>query len=340
LASKVRYGIISVGGWARGVHIPNLNEIGDAEITALCSRSEENLKAGADLCEGAPATYTDHREMLEAGDVDVAVICSPNHMHAALAIDALEAGKHVLCEKPMGFSVADCDRVIEAVERAGVQFGIGLELRYSRFFNRAKELIHEGRIGQPRMAWSAHHRGPTLKTKWRGKKEISGGPLFDIGIHYSDMLPFLLDANPVQVSAAAAAFDDDGIWDCCEAVITLENGAICNYRQTLMCKTGLDTAVYVLGSEGYLHANMSRRQIVVASTQDADAQPLVLDLPPGGPVHGFDGSLEQLQTFTECVRTGAGPPVGADVGRRTVALCVAMETSIAEHRVVALDELG
>ncbi|MEW6356614.1 MAG: Gfo/Idh/MocA family oxidoreductase [Planctomycetota bacterium] len=334
---KVRYAIISVGGWARGVHIPNLNQIANAEIAALCSRSEENLKAGLKLCKNAPKTYSDHRDMLRADDVDAVIVCSPNCLHAALSIEALEAGKHVLCEKPMALTVSDCDRVIETVERTGRLFQIGLELRYSDFFNEARQIIKEGKIGQPRMAWCAHHRGPTSKHKWRGQKEISGGPIFDVGVHYSDLFHFLLDSMPASVYATAAAFDNDGIWDCCEAVVTLANGAICNYRQTLISRHHLDTAIYVLGSEAYLHANMSRKQIVVFSTQDRDAQPVILDRPDKGPVYGFDGSLQQLRSFTDCILMGTPPVVGPEVGRITTSLCVAIEESIATGQHVTIE---
>jgi len=334
---KVRYGIISVGGWARGVHIPNINQIDNAEITALCSRSEENLKAGLDLCKDSPQTYTDHKKMLQADDVDAVIICSPNCLHASLSIEALEAGKHVLCEKPMALTVADCDRVAEVVEKTGRFYLIGLELRHSHFFNEAKKLIKEGRIGQPRMAWCAHHRGPTSKQRWRGQKDISGGPIFDVGVHYSDLFHFLLESKPAGVFATAVAFDDDGIWDCCEAIITLENGTICNYRQTLISRHNLDTGIYVLGSEGYLNANMSRKQIVVVSTQDPDAQPIVLDLPDKQKVYGFDGSLQQLRSFTDCIFNNTPPPVGPHIGRTATALCAAIEESIATGQCVVID---
>lgn len=337
---RVRFGILSVGWWARDVHIPNLNLMENAEITALCSRNEENLKAGVQLCPKPPATYTDHHAMFAAPDVDAVIVCSPNSLHASVSVEALRSGKHVLCEKPMALTAADCDRVAHAVKATGKLFQVGLELRHSTFFTEAKKLIADGAIGRPRMAWCAHHRGPTSKNKWRGQKDLSGGPIFDVGVHYADLFHFLLQSRPATVSAAAVALDNDGIWDGCEALITLEDGTLCNYRQTLMSRFGLDTGMYVLGDKGYLHANLSARRIVVASTQDRDAQPLVLDLPNKGKVHGFDGSLQQLDAFVQAVQTGVPPSVGIEVGRLTTLLCLGIETSIAEKRTVQLSEIG
>src|SRR6185437_8921399 len=115
----VGIGLIGLGEWARTVHIPNILRVPDARITALATRNSERLQAAANLVPGgAPALYTDYRNLLDDSAVDAVIISTPNNSHEALALEALAAGKHVLCEKPLSFSLEGCTRVRESAAGA------------------------------------------------------------------------------------------------------------------------------------------------------------------------------------------------------------------------------
>src|SRR5579872_1941947 len=111
--SQVGFGIIGMGDWAREVHIPNLLQLPDARIVALASRSEERLQAGR-AASGAgtnPALYRDYHDLLHDPEVSAVIVCTPNDTHEALSLEVLQAGKHLLCEKPLSFTLEGCKRV-------------------------------------------------------------------------------------------------------------------------------------------------------------------------------------------------------------------------------------
>jgi len=129
---KVRYGIIGIGRWAREVHIPTLNRIDQAEITALSSRNDENLMAGLKVAKGHPKTFKNYHDLLDCPDVDAVIIATPNHTHGEIALRALKKGKHVFCEKPLAITLEECDEIIETTAKTGKVLQVGLELRYAR----------------------------------------------------------------------------------------------------------------------------------------------------------------------------------------------------------------
>jgi predicted dehydrogenase len=136
----------------------------------------------------------DYRQLLERNDIDAAYICTPNGMHAEMTIAAAQAGKHIMCEKPMAITLADCERVRGAVKAAGVKYLIGYHRRFNPLYRHVKELLGQGVLGKPVFVESdyIHHiPGDWAIWEWLGKEDIAGS-LFHAGAgHNVDLLRYL-----------------------------------------------------------------------------------------------------------------------------------------------------
>jgi len=115
---KIRVGIIGCGGIANGKHMPSLSKLDNVEMVAFCDIKEERAsKAAKDYGVDGAKTYNDYRKLLEDKNIDVVHVCTPNKSHANITVDALEAGKHVMCEKPMAKTAIDAKRMLDAAKR-------------------------------------------------------------------------------------------------------------------------------------------------------------------------------------------------------------------------------
>ena len=128
--TKVRVGIIGCGGIANGKHMPGLKNVKEAEMVAFCDLIVERAEKAAKEygVEGAKV-YTDYKEMLEDKTIDVVHVCTPNRAHSFITVDALEAGKHVMCEKPMAINSVEALKMIDAAKRTGKKLTIGYQNR-------------------------------------------------------------------------------------------------------------------------------------------------------------------------------------------------------------------
>lgn len=128
MEKKLRVGIIGCGGIANGKHMPNIAKIPEAEMVAFCDLIPERAeKAKADYGTPEAKVYSDYKELLKDGTIDVVHVCTPNRSHSFITIDALEAGKNVMCEKPMAKTVEEARAMVEAAKRTGKKLTIGYQ---------------------------------------------------------------------------------------------------------------------------------------------------------------------------------------------------------------------
>jgi predicted dehydrogenase len=193
---RLKAAVIGCGRFAIREHIPALRSIGEVELYAFGSRSGEKAKAARDAS-GNPAAriYTDTAELLADREIDLVVVCTPNATHAAIAIAALEHGKHTLCEKPMAVSSADCRRMVETAERSGRKLSIGFQNRFRPEVQFLHGLCRGGRLGEiyHAKAHAVRRRGVPTWGAFLSKEIQGGGPLIDIGSHSIDLALWLMD---------------------------------------------------------------------------------------------------------------------------------------------------
>ena len=172
---KIGFGIIGSGGIATTAHIPSLLEITDAQLLAISSRSIDKARAAATHVDGASA-YADNQQVIDHPAVEAVILAMPPKWHAEWAIKAAQAGKHVLCEKPMARSLAECDAMIAACKAAGVQLMVAEMKRFNPGFRKAKELLDQGVIGDVFLArYHNSYFEPHTREGWWTNAAISGG---------------------------------------------------------------------------------------------------------------------------------------------------------------------
>lgn len=204
----IRVGVIGTGMIARRAHLPAYQEAG-ATIAAVAdvvgARAE---KAAKDF--GAQRWHTDYRELLADPEIDAVSVCTPNHLHRQVTVDALRAGKHVLCEKPMAMNVGEAMEMKKTAEETGKMLMLGFQNRFRADVQRLKEFVDAGELGRIYYARTGFVRRRGTPFGWfTVKEESGGGPMIDLGVHVIDFTRYLM-GNPRAVSVTAATFQKFG----------------------------------------------------------------------------------------------------------------------------------
>ena len=200
---KVRVGLVGVGGIANGKHMPSLAKLDNVEMVAFCDVIEERAKKGAEEY-GTPdaKVFTDYRDLLALKDVDVVHVLTPNDAHSPITVAALEAGKHVMCEKPMAINSKAAMAMVEAAERTGKKLTIGYQGRFRTDSQYLKQVCDAGDLGEIYFAkaLAVRRRGVPTWGIFLNEKRQGGGPLIDIGTHALDLTLWLTNNyKPVSV---------------------------------------------------------------------------------------------------------------------------------------------
>ena len=212
---QVRYGVIGGGAIAQRRHLPEGHQNPASTIAAIADPVQERVEALAKQYGAKP--YPDYERMLQDAELDAVVVAGPNGMHAKMSIDALKAGKHVLCEKPMATSREDAKAMIRAAEETGKFLMIGLNQRLMPPHVRAKELLDSGRLGKPLAFRTAFkHTGPEgwsidgAKSWFFEKSSAFLGVTGDLGVHKADLMRWLLGQEFEQVGGFISTLDKRG----------------------------------------------------------------------------------------------------------------------------------
>ncbi len=199
---RVRIGIIGCGGIANGKHMPVLSRIEAVEMVAFCDLIEERaLKAAAQYGTEDAKVFTDYRELLKE-DLDVVHVLTPNRQHSFITVDALEAGKHVMCEKPMAINAAEAKKMVDAAKRTGRKLTIGYQNRFRPDSAYLKKMVEHGELGEIYYARAQAVRRRAVPTwgVFLDEENQGGGPLIDIGTHALDLTLWEMDNyDPVMV---------------------------------------------------------------------------------------------------------------------------------------------
>lgn len=200
--SPLRIGFPGIGAMGLShVNQFHVKNAARAECVAICSRNEANIAKALAVAPNAKV-FRDERELIHS-DLDAVVISTPNSTHAALALETLNAGKHLFLEKPIGITAEECHAVLAAAEASDRVVLVGHELRYSPFFQKMKSLVDAGEIGRPRMVWTREFRGPfqPKSGQWIQDARFSGGMMVDKNCHHFDVMNWWLSGTgilPVQ----------------------------------------------------------------------------------------------------------------------------------------------
>jgi predicted dehydrogenase len=259
MTKTVKVGMIGAG-FVSDLHAYAFkNFVPNAEVVAVASpqRAAQFAKE-----RGIPNAFSDYREMLKLKDLDVVTIAIPNYLHCQAAVDIAEAGKHIICEKPLCKTLEEADIMIEAARKAGVLLMYAEELLFAPKYVRAKQLIAEGAIGEPFLAkQSEEHPGPHMPWFWDVKLS-GGGVLLDMGCHSIEYTRWVLGKPKVKsVTAFMATFLHQGRTDGEDhsyAIIEYEGNKVAMIENSWAKGGGVDDRCEIYGTRGHTRADLLR----------------------------------------------------------------------------------
>ncbi|HMF54806.1 MAG TPA: Gfo/Idh/MocA family oxidoreductase [Pyrinomonadaceae bacterium] len=250
----IRLGVIGCGGVTEQRHLPALRQVSGVKVVALADIDSARLERVAEQF-GVARRYTAYSDLIESNDVDAVAVCVPPRFHAEIALATLEAGKHVLIEKPLALNLSECDLLsVRATAHSALKVMVGFNMRWHRLVREAREVISSGELGDIKLVRTVFTSGVRLRedfADWRKEQETGGGALFELGVHHFDLLRFLLRSEAEEVYAASAS---EGETAC--VLIRMKCGA--QVLSAFSEGTGENHAIEVYGARGWLRISCYR----------------------------------------------------------------------------------
>lgn len=202
---KLKYVCIGAGGIARKKHLPGYSKLSNVELAAIC---DANLPAAEALAKdfGVSRVYKDYREMLETEKPDLVSVCTPNHTHKDITVDALARGCHVHVEKPMALNAREAKEILDAQQKYEKKVQLGLNKRFQSNTILLKRLLDQGYFGElqcARCGWERSSGIPGVGRWFTDASLSGGGALIDLGVHYLDLAMYVLNwPKPKKVAGS------------------------------------------------------------------------------------------------------------------------------------------
>jgi predicted dehydrogenase len=315
VSKRVAWGLIGAGDIARKRVAAALRDAPSSRLVAI-SRARSELAEEFARAFGVPRWYGDWRELVADREVDAVYIATPVYVHAEQAIAAANAGKHVLCEKPMAMSVAECDRIIAACRANGVALSVAYYRHFYPVIARIKTILASGQIGAPVVAqidaFEEFKPSAGYPRAWLLRKsESGGGPMMDFGCH---RLEVLLDIfGPVQrvTSLVSNAILSREVEDTAIASLQFARGVCATVTVTHAAQEPRDS-VSIFATRGSLHIKSLNTGELTSITGSV---PRVESHPPAANIH-----QPLVEDFVDALLNGRAPAVGGDIGRAVAQL--------------------
>lgn len=332
-------GIIGAGRIGK-VHLESISyHVKNATVTAMADpfMNEETEKLIRSY--GVSKVTKDYKDILNDKDIDAVLVCSSTDTHAAISIEAINAGKHVFCEKPVDHSIEKIQAVADALkEHPDIKFQVGFNRRFDHNFAAIRKAYDDGKIGEAHIL-KITSRDPEPPNPAYIK--VSGGIFLDMTIHDFDMACFLTDSDVEELYVNSAVLVDPAIGeqgDVDTAIITMKmaNGALAVIDNSRKAAYGYDQRAELFGSKGMVATSNDTVSSAVISNADGvtGEKPLFFFL------ERYMGSLsEEMRQFTEAVINDTEVPVGIHAGLQSVKIGLAARKSVEEHRPVKISEI-
>lgn len=332
-------GIIGAGRIGK-VHLESISyHVKNATVTAMADpfMNEETEKLIRSY--GVSKVTKDYKDILNDKDIDAVLVCSSTDTHAAISIEAINAGKHVFCEKPVDHSIEKIQAVADALkEHPDIKFQVGFNRRFDHNFAAIRKAYDDGKIGEAHIL-KITSRDPEPPNPAYIK--VSGGIFLDMTIHDFDMACFLIDSDVEELYVNSAVLVDPAIGeqgDVDTAIITMKmaNGALAVIDNSRKAAYGYDQRAELFGSKGMVATSNDTVSSAVISNADGvtGEKPLFFFL------ERYMGSFsEEMRQFTEAVINDTEVPVGIHAGLQSVKIGLAARKSVEEHRPVKISEI-
>jgi glucose-fructose oxidoreductase len=338
-ARPLGYAIVGLGSYGLGVIIPQFKNCAHSRLVAVVSGDADKARKVA-AEHGVPArgiySYATFDTVRNNPDVDIVYVCLPNSMHAEYVIRAAKAGKHVMCEKPMAVSVAECEAMIAACKAADRKLMIGYRCHFEATNLEAMRLAHAGAAGKIRYVRSEHGFVQRDPSKWRLKRALSGGgSLMDMGVYSLQAARYMTGEEPIAVQAMESTDRSDPrfheVEDQIDWTLTFPSGAMAGCKSMYSAN---QNHIICIGDQGRIELEPATRYDGNRMWTGKDGREQPVTPPPGPAPTQFAGMLDHLSTS---IVAGREPIVSGEEGLRDMRIVEAIYRSAREGRTIRLD---
>lgn len=317
----------------------------NAAVAAICDIKADRLDAAASAAaKDQPKTYKDWRAVIDRKDIEAVFIATPPHLHAEMAVAALQAGKHVYCEKPVGVTAAQVREVVKAAKASKKVFMAGQQLRSFTQLQEAVAKIRGGVIGNLLMVKAQRHAGSDLShtgssADWYFDVDKSGGYLIEQSVHNLDACNWVIGAHPVKASGFGGTqlYKNDppgrNIYDCNVLTFDYPNGVKLSFTLNVFHPSGMPLGgqyIHVFGSQGAVDLMYSTNMYKLNGKEP----PVVLAEKREEAPHGH------TTAFYDCITKGSANPADITVGATAALTAILGHTAMTKQSVVSWSELG
>ena len=334
----VTVGIIGAGRIGK-VHTESIcNYVRNAHIKTVADPFMNETTAKWLTSMGVENTTQDYHEILNDPEIDAVLICSSTNTHSPISLEAIAAGKHVFCEKPIDHDLSKIKQVVEALKGSNIKYQVGFNRRHDHNFAAVKQAVVDGKVGDVHIIKITSRDPEPPSAEYAA---VSGGMFLDMTIHDFDMVRFLAGCDAEEIYVQSAVLVDPAIGEAGDvdtAIITLkmENGAIAVIDNSRRAAYGYDQRAEVFGSKGMVATANDTLSTAVLSNADGvtGEKPLYFFLE-----RYMQSFATEVKGFISAIENDTDTLVGVEDGLKPVLMGIAAKKSVLEHRPVKLSEI-
>ncbi len=340
--AKIKVGVIGCGSIAKHRHIPEYAMNENVELVAFCDIVTERAQEFAN--EYNAKAYTNYKELLKQEEVDVVSVCTPNALHAPISIAALEAFKHVLCEKPMATSAEEADAMIAAAASSGKKLMIAHNQRFVPSHSKARSIIESGNLGKIYSFRTAFgHGGPESwsadgSNSWFFDKERAFiGAMGDLGVHKTDLLRYLLGEEFVEAAAfvETSAKQNSTVDDNAVCILKTESGIIGTLAASWAYNGSEDNSTVFYAENGIMRLEDDPDYSLIIEYKNGNSERHSLGAIQSN-AEGKQTSTQVIEHFVESILNDSEPLVNGEEGKKSLAVILAALDSQEKKQIVPI----
>lgn len=335
----ISLGIIGAGRIGK-VHAQSImNNIPTARVKTVADPFMDEKTEASLRALGVPCCTTDYKKILNDPEISAVLICSSTDTHADISLEAIDAGKHVFCEKPISQNIAHIHRVMEKLKNTKLKYQVGFNRRFDHNFEAVRAAVMNGDIGDVHIVRITSRDPAPPPPEYAA---VSGGMFLDMTIHDFDMVRYLTASDVVEVFASGAVLVDPRIGktgdiDTAVIVLTMANGALAVIDNSRKAAYGYDQRAEVFGSKGQASISNDTNSSLVLSSESGihGEKPLYFFLE-----RYMASFTKEVRMFIRAIEQNTAVPVDINDGLQPVLIAAAALRSLKEHRPVLLSEIS
>jgi UDP-N-acetylglucosamine 3-dehydrogenase len=341
--STLKVGVIGCGSIAKYRHLPEYKLNKNVEIVAVCDIVAERAEKMAE--EYGAKAFSDYKEVLKLEDIDAISVCLPNYLHAPVSIDALNTGKHVICEKPMATSKEEAEAMINAAKRNDKKLMIAHNQRFVASHQKAKEIIESGKLGKIySFKTTFGHPGPEGWSvdgagSWFFNKEKAFiGAMGDLGVHKADLMRYLLgEFTEVGAFIETNAKQNTDVDDNAVCILRTESGIIGTLAASWAYMSGGDNSTIIYGEKGTLLLEADPEYSLIEEYRDGSVVYHKLDKIQTNE-EGGQSTSHVINHFVDCIVENKEPLINGEEGMKSLKIILAALESKETKQIVSLQK--